>query len=880
MSVPNQMPIVTYTANGITNKFIITFDLHDPAYLVVTVNKEKAAPESYSVDRGEVVFRTPPNNGDEVTLARDTVPDRETNFSSYDNSMRPEVFNHDFDKLWHFLQEQNLVDAVSLARIKDEIEWRRTHDFNYDMLAQMREKQIFAGLKQYVDTFIAATNPNIFGGVTAGVVFALDQKSVQTHLDEIADQLEQSREDISDRPSFTDLDNSLKDKATFKYVDDQVGAIENGLVASFTTYALADAAKSTLPQNSSIQVTNDPDENKNGLYNWDGFVLKKSSFDPVQQANSFTKKEVLPMPYSSIQAFSLSGVVSLPAIPDSQTKPENISNEIDIINDGNKVGFFKKDTLYANLADLAGNKLEPNNMHILGLPAIPETASGYEFYAHDGTLLMRLGAENKDDNFLLGIDFDKSESPAVINSSPAKFPTFYSDQNATYFVDQSSIKVLDQPSYSHISISENACVAAVDSKNWGVGIKQMAINKDGLVYPNPERTLVIIFSYGQSLSVGAMGKPIFTTVDKNPLPKNILKFKDYSMIFNRTGGGGVIEIITDQEIKDFDALHASELSDKSTAGETFCEQMLIQLAEKIDKTGGVRLLGFSSGCGGTNIDGLSFGSDSYITTINAVKAATRIAKNKGWNVVVPAFCWQQGESSIGDLEYETKLLKLISDFNKDIKAITNQDIDIRCYAANTALSWGATQSEPTKAIYKISKEKPEILTQVGGAYECQMSSDNVHLTTRGYTLLGHKYADAIYHELKNGWGTYKAVRPKKITRTDNIIDIEFYVPVAPLQFKTNDVIVQKLNQGFTYVDSTNSASITKVEILSDGVTVRITLDKTPTGANKKIRAGWNGNTDQSNDFRQGSNLCDSNNAKTAMGDMQNHFCLTFEESIN
>lgn len=239
MSVPNQIPIVTYTANGITSKFPITFDLHDQDYLVVTVNKEKPAKGAYSVDVGEVVFRTPPNNGDEITLARDTVPNRDTNFNSYDNSMRPEVFNYDFDKLWHYLQEQNLVDAISLARIKDEIEWRRTHDFNYDMLAQVREKQIFGALKQYVDTFIGATNPNIFGGVTAGVVFALDQKSVQTHLEEIADQLEQSREDLKDRPTVGAMNQALSTKANtkdvekeFEIIESKIKAAERGLLVS------------------------------------------------------------------------------------------------------------------------------------------------------------------------------------------------------------------------------------------------------------------------------------------------------------------------------------------------------------------------------------------------------------------------------------------------------------------------------------------------------------------------------------------------------------------------------------------------------------------------------------------------------------------------
>ncbi|WP_353170838.1 M14 family zinc carboxypeptidase [Acinetobacter rudis] len=299
MSVPNQIPIVTYTANGITSKFPITFDLHDQAYLAVTVNKEKPAKGAYSVDGGEVVFRTPPNNGDEVTLARDTVPNRDTNFSSYDNSMRPEVFNYDFDKLWHYLQEQNLVDAISLARIKEEIEWRRTHDFNYDMLAQVREKQIFGALKQYVDTFIGAINPNIFGGVTAGVVFALDQKSVQTHLEEIADQLEQSREDLNSKADAEDTASKLsskaekqeianldRQKADITYVDEKVASVANNQAGTYATVTEALDYSAGWRPNSTVTITNDGE--RSGLYRWNGQELIPSEYDPVNQSNKYT----------------------------------------------------------------------------------------------------------------------------------------------------------------------------------------------------------------------------------------------------------------------------------------------------------------------------------------------------------------------------------------------------------------------------------------------------------------------------------------------------------------------------------------------------------------------------------------------------------------
>lgn len=129
MAVPEQMPIVVYTANGTTKNFPITFDLHDDRYLDVLVNKELAKVGAYTIDTGKsVVFIVAPKSGDEIILARSTTLDRPTDFNTYDNSFRPSALNWDFDKIWHKLQEQYLIDANFLARLKNEIETRRTSD--------------------------------------------------------------------------------------------------------------------------------------------------------------------------------------------------------------------------------------------------------------------------------------------------------------------------------------------------------------------------------------------------------------------------------------------------------------------------------------------------------------------------------------------------------------------------------------------------------------------------------------------------------------------------------------------------------------------------------------------------------------------------------
>ncbi|WP_159515817.1 SGNH/GDSL hydrolase family protein [Acinetobacter sp. 18QD2AZ41W] len=300
MSVPEQVPYKEYRATGSSNTFEITFYLPDPKDLVVMVNKEIPLVGAYSIQGNTVVFSTPPNEGDLVEITRDTQMDRETNFKSYDNSFRPETINFDLDKIWLVLQESNLIDAKILARLKQEIEWRRTHDFNYDELAQVREKQLFDALKGYTDTLLASTNPGVFQGVIAGVVFARDGKSIQTHLEEILDNLALSRSYVDEQLSLKapqattynkiEVDTKIgaettRAKAAELVLQNQVNAVGVGNKA-YLTYAEMDADKANNPINSKLEVTNDGENN--GTYQWNGTALTKSAYDPLTQAKAYS----------------------------------------------------------------------------------------------------------------------------------------------------------------------------------------------------------------------------------------------------------------------------------------------------------------------------------------------------------------------------------------------------------------------------------------------------------------------------------------------------------------------------------------------------------------------------------------------------------------
>src|SRR5690606_5540979 len=105
--------------------------------------------------------------------------------------------------------QRRVVGERIREEIEQEAEPSRTHDLNYDSLSQVRDLQIFESLKQYLDTIVATTESNVFGGVTAGIVFALDKKSVQTHLEDIHQKLIEERQAIQAEEQRATAEESL-----------------------------------------------------------------------------------------------------------------------------------------------------------------------------------------------------------------------------------------------------------------------------------------------------------------------------------------------------------------------------------------------------------------------------------------------------------------------------------------------------------------------------------------------------------------------------------------------------------------------------------------------------------------------------------------------
>ena len=115
-------------------------------------------------------------------------------------------------------------------------------------------------------------------------------------------------------PTLGLYDNAseIRKKADITYVDSRVGDFQAQVASvagghkAYQTLALAQAAQSSLPANTAIEVTNDGVNN--GTYQWDGTTLTKSTYDPLTQSKIYTDKAVASVLEKSVNLFNKDAV--------------------------------------------------------------------------------------------------------------------------------------------------------------------------------------------------------------------------------------------------------------------------------------------------------------------------------------------------------------------------------------------------------------------------------------------------------------------------------------------------------------------------------------------------------------------------------------------
>lgn len=149
MTVENQVPYQSFTANGSQTNFALGFYVDDKDHFEVKKNDQAVSKSDYSYNSSSntIFFNSPPDQGDVIEVQRSTAADRATTYATYNNSFRPEVLNKDIDRIWLKIQELGVADAL----LKIYTDRLHAEQKGYIDNQDQAIRQIVADLKNYVN---------------------------------------------------------------------------------------------------------------------------------------------------------------------------------------------------------------------------------------------------------------------------------------------------------------------------------------------------------------------------------------------------------------------------------------------------------------------------------------------------------------------------------------------------------------------------------------------------------------------------------------------------------------------------------------------------------------------------------------------------------
>ena len=255
---------------------------------------------------------------------------------------------------------------------------------------------------------------------------------------------------------------------------------------------------------------------------------------------------------------------------------------------------------------------------------------------------------------------------------------------------------------------------------------------------------------------------------------------------------------------------------------------------------------FPGGHGMNTIEQLMKPSPPYLKFIKEIECAYKKASERGWEFVVPAVCWMQGESDIveyPDYDYKEYFHRMYDNLNTDIKQVTHQKNDIRiiCYQASTitkglrykANNYNATEPKTPTAQMELIRDD-SLIWASGPTYPYDFVNESLHIDAVGQQGIGKlaaKSALGIIRNQKRNIG----LMPISYKVVSNDIKIDYNVPCPPLCFDT--VQVNKVdNYGFNVIRRDGVDIVSDVKI--DQTSVIIHCIASP--ENCKLRYGVNG----------------------------------------
>ena len=332
-----------------------------------------------------------------------------------------------------------------------------------------------------------------------------------------------------------------------------------------------------------------------------------------------------------------------------------------------------------------------------------------------------------------------------------------------------------------------------------------------------------IFTYGQSLSVGATSTPAVTTFQ----PYDSLKLNG-GVRPHDTGTRTAFAALTETV--------SGGLGETPSAGTAHAIKQLIASENNLTYLQqSYQLLLSADGDGGQTLAALTNPSGTYYPRLVAsMQAGYDLAQAAGKTYNVPAFTWTQGEADYGantaSATYISALETLRTQIQASAVSICGQSSNVRmiCYQTATHKVYGRAYPSIALAQLQASKDNP-LITLATPTYHLPYSGDQIHLTAAGSKYLGFYYGLAYKRTVIDG-GTWKPVQPISQFKQGSIITVRFHVPRGPLVLDTT-IVSANTNYGFNLFDAGGTAiSISSVTLTGPDTVKIVAASSIPTGA--------------------------------------------------
>ena len=275
---------------------------------------------------------------------------------------------------------------------------------------------------------------------------------------------------------------------------------------------------------------------------------------------------------------------------------------------------------------------------------------------------------------------------------------------------------------------------------------------------------------------------------------------------------------------------------------------------------GSSIMSFSFGQGSRSIIYLKKGTTLYTQFLDKIQSAFNIV---GSNLIIPAFCWIQGEDDrFGTYtdDYKGELLQLRADLDADIKAITGQTQDVHCIVYQTnqlsigsaeaghfvptsynSGDYGGLMTVPT-AQYELIRDNPYFHAATPIYYMKFAVSSNgrvIHINSESQKVMGY-YCGLAAERLTEGLADI-GLYVQSVTKVDSThIQLVLHTPCPPIVIDTQQVY-EVDGYGFSVITPNNTNILQSVEVQPNHYCEQIiNITTSEDCTNAKVRYGCNG----------------------------------------